>query len=75
MRNELRLFLLLAALAGTSVTLHAARAADAPQGDDSVDPAQDADRPEYHSRPLPTDTFTPAESLPEDFPVAIPSDM
>ena len=50
-------------------------AADAPQSDQGGDQTQEPDRPEYHARPLPTDTFTPAESLPEDFPVAIPSDM
>lgn len=71
MRSELRRLAFLAALAGMS----AAFATDAPQSDQGGDQTQETDRPEYHARPLPTDTFTPAESLPEDFPVAIPSDM
>lgn len=77
MRHETALLLLIAGLALAG----AAPAADERVGDPSAataqgdDGRQDQDRPEYRARPLPTDTFTPSESLPEDFPVAFPADI
>ena len=79
MHSELVVSILLASLvlAGSAGAADEAASGKAPAAQsDQVQQAQDTtDRPEYHARPLPADTFTPAESLPEDFPVAFPTDM
>ena len=63
---KVRCLVLALLLAGT------ANAADAPAPEDQDPPP---DRPEYRTRSLPTDTFTPSEKVQEDFPVPFPEDI
>lgn len=38
-------------------------------------PAEDAERPEYRTRALPTDTFEPSEQVSEDYAIPFPADI
>lgn len=77
MRNRIspRYWLLLAGALSVAAPLVAE---ETPADDQAAAPSnqdQQTDRPEYHSRPLPGDVYTPSDKVSEDIPVTFPADI